>query len=111
MIEDMIFNRVFVAKTKMISLVDKSFRTDIYVSDLSFDECKLLFSMFKENKCKLVNTAYPNLNLSVDTKSITYNTQIGQIKEAWLEIYFYANGEQKIDLYQFEISRYKIIKI
>ena len=111
MIEDMIFNRVFVAKTKMILLVDKSFRTDIYVSELNFDECKLLFQMFKENKCKLVNTAYPNLNLSVDVKSITYNTQIGQIKEAWLEIDFYVDGEQKIDLYKFEISKYKIIKI
>lgn len=106
-----IFNRVFVAETKMISLVDMSFHAIIYVSELNFDECKLLFQMFKENKCKLVNTAYPNLNLSVDTKSITYNTQIRQIKEAWLEIDFYVDGEQEVDSYQFEILKYKIIKI
>lgn len=111
MIEDKIFNREFSARTKIISLVDESFHSDIYVSELSFDECKLLFSMFKDKKCKIVNIAYHDLELSVDIKSITYNTQIGQIKEAWLGIDFYPIGEQKIDLYQFEISKYKIIKL
>lgn len=109
--EDKIFNREFSARTKMISLVDGSFHSDIYVSELSFDECKLLFSMFKDKKCKLVNIAYLTLELSVDIKSITYNTQIGQIKESWLGIDFYPIGEQKIDSHQFEISKYKIIKI